>query len=154
MQALRRWFSTELKLRLTPHQYYITQGKGQERPFTGDYWYVQDPGNYNCVVCDNLLFPSHFKYFPDTGHAAFWASAVDATKITHTHNGDEVQCNKCGSHLGYLHQNGPHPTKLHYQIKSGSLKFNEKGWFTIPPTRKVLRKLRRSQDSSDKNISE
>ena len=145
MQALRRWFSNELKYKLTPHQYYITQGKGEEREFTGDYWHVQDPGNYNCVSCDNLLFPSHFKYLPDTGHAAFWASAVDATKVMKTHKGDEVQCNHCGSHLGYLHQNGPNPTKLHYQIKSAALKFEEKGWFTLPLPRKQLRKLRKNQ---------
>lgn len=42
----------ELKSRLTPLQYYITQGKGNERPFTGEYWWTKDVGTYKCVCCN------------------------------------------------------------------------------------------------------
>lgn len=41
---------------LTPHQYWITQGKGMERPYTGDFWDNTDVGHYECVVCSNKLF--------------------------------------------------------------------------------------------------
>ena len=41
---------------LTPHQLWITQGKGTERPYTGEYWDNKDPGHYECVVCANKLF--------------------------------------------------------------------------------------------------
>jgi hypothetical protein len=41
---------------LHPHQYWITQGKGTERPFTGDHWDRKDVGHYECVVCTNKLF--------------------------------------------------------------------------------------------------
>jgi peptide-methionine (R)-S-oxide reductase len=38
---------------MTPHQYWLTQGHGSERPFTGEYWSTKDVGHYNCVVCDS-----------------------------------------------------------------------------------------------------
>lgn len=41
---------------LTPHQLWITQGKGIERPYTGEYWDNKDLGHYECVVCSNKLF--------------------------------------------------------------------------------------------------
>lgn len=41
---------------MTPHQYWITHGKGCERPFTGDFWYHKDVGHYECAICNNLLF--------------------------------------------------------------------------------------------------
>ena len=41
---------------LDPHTYWITQGKGTERPFTGKYWDTKDHGHYECVVCANTVF--------------------------------------------------------------------------------------------------
>ena len=41
---------------LTPHQLWLTSGKGMERPYTGDYWDNNDVGHYECVVCSNKLF--------------------------------------------------------------------------------------------------
>jgi peptide-methionine (R)-S-oxide reductase len=48
----------ELKELLTPEQYHVTQEKGTERAFTGEYWKTKDPGMYRCVVCGNELFSS------------------------------------------------------------------------------------------------
>lgn len=103
--------SEELRFQLNPHQYFVTQGKGYERPYTGDYWWVKDVGNYHCIVCHNLLFPSHYKFFPNTGHAAFFASKKDATIIE---NENEVKCTSCSAHLGHVLEDGPFPTKKHY----------------------------------------
>ena len=44
-------YIANLKKRLTPHQFYITQSKGMERAFTGDYWWTNDVGRYDCVTC-------------------------------------------------------------------------------------------------------
>ena len=50
---IMRRFST--KLLLSPHQYFVTKGKGPERPYTGDYWWVKDVGSYHCIVCDSKI---------------------------------------------------------------------------------------------------
>ena len=46
----------EKQLELTPHQLWLTEGKGTERSFTGDYWFVKDVGTYHCVKCESSLF--------------------------------------------------------------------------------------------------
>jgi hypothetical protein len=47
---------SDLKKRLSPLEYNVTQEKGTERPFTGEYWDNKDTGIYSCIVCDNELF--------------------------------------------------------------------------------------------------
>lgn len=132
---------TNLKMRMYPHEYFITQGKGIERPFTGSYWWVKDIGDYHCVVCDQNLFPSNYKFFPTTGIASFFASHDKATKLEN----DEVQCSSCQSHLGHISDDGPAPTYKNLQIKSGALKFKPTPWFTLPPTRKEQKAERRKK---------
>jgi len=59
--------------KLTPMEYQLTQGKGSERPFTGDYWETQKVGVYACKVCTQRLFSSTHKYqAKGIGHATFW----------------------------------------------------------------------------------
>lgn len=59
--------------KLTPMEYYIMQGKGQERPFTGDYWDTEQVGVYACKCCTQRLFSSTHKYkAKGIGHATFW----------------------------------------------------------------------------------
>lgn len=41
---------------LSPHAYWLMQGQGMERPFTGDYWFTKDTGHYTCLACSNKLF--------------------------------------------------------------------------------------------------
>ena len=52
----------ELRLRLTPMQFHVTQEAGTERPFTGEYWNVFEPGTYECVVCGTELFDADTKF--------------------------------------------------------------------------------------------
>src|SRR6478736_4470045 len=52
----------DLRTRLTPEQFYVTQEKGTERPFTGKYWDTKEPGKYYCVVCGAELFTSDSKF--------------------------------------------------------------------------------------------
>ncbi|OMJ82781.1 hypothetical protein SteCoe_16430 [Stentor coeruleus] len=128
----------DLKMKMYPHEYFVTQGKGIERPFTGEYWWMTDIGNYNCKVCKNSLFPSHYKFFPKTGHCAFFDSHPGATKVE---NG-ELQCSKCQSHLGHATDDGPLPTFKNLQVKSAALIFEPKPWWEAPPTRNERRKIR------------
>lgn len=135
-----------LKLSLTPHEFFVTQGKGFERPFTGEFWWYKDVGTYHCKVCSSALFPSHYKFSTPTGHATFFSSLKDATK----ENADEVNCSKCDSHLGTVSEQGPAPTYRTLTIKSASLSFKPKPFFEVPPTRNEKRKLRQMKEKKDK----
>ena len=61
----------ELRDRLSPLQYEVTQKAGTERAFTGAYWDTKDPGSYRCIVCDQLLFRSDTKYDSGSGWPSF-----------------------------------------------------------------------------------
>ncbi|XP_024940790.1 methionine-R-sulfoxide reductase B1 isoform X4 [Cephus cinctus] len=61
----------EVRKRLTPLQWHVTQEKGTERPFTGCYNKFYDKGTYTCIVCDQELFSSDTKYDSGCGWPAF-----------------------------------------------------------------------------------
>ena len=52
----------ELRERLDPLSFQVTQHAGTERAFTGKYWDTHTDGTYNCIVCDAPLFTSNTKF--------------------------------------------------------------------------------------------
>jgi peptide-methionine (R)-S-oxide reductase len=119
----------ELRQRLTPEQYEVTQHAGTERAFTGAYWNTKDPGTYRCIVCDAPLFSSETKYESGSGWPSFW-EAVDPTRVTLVEDRaygmvrTEVNCANCGAHLGHLFPDGPQPTGDRYCMNSASLRLD------------------------------
>ena len=121
----------DLKARLTPIQYEVTQNKGTERPWTGEYNKHYEDGEYNCVVCGHNLFSSDHKFDSGCGWPAF--SKARASKVTEhkdTSHGmvrTEVVCSNCGAHLGHVFNDGPKSMGgLRYCINSASITFESK----------------------------
>ena len=121
----------ELKQKLTPEQYHVTQEAGTECAFTGKYWDCHDDGVYRCAGCGAELFDASTKFESGTGWPSFTAPMVaDAVEVivdrTHGMVREEVVCRACGGHLGHVFPDGPGPTGERYCMNSCSLELDPK----------------------------
>ena len=100
--------------------------------FTGAYWDTKDGGVYRCKACGEPLFDSETKFDSGTGWPSFYAPMdVEAVETEDDRSffmrRTEVDCNRCGGHLGHVFEDGPNPTGLRYCINSCSLDFEAEG---------------------------
>ena len=114
---------------LTPEQYEVLRRAGTEAPFTGEYVYNKDSGDYRCAACGATLFSADTKFDSGTGWPSFTepavAEAVEVRRdLSHGMIRTEVVCRRCGGHLGHVFDDGPADKGgLRYCINSCALDF-------------------------------
>ncbi|NLK08221.1 MAG: peptide-methionine (R)-S-oxide reductase MsrB [Firmicutes bacterium] len=117
-----------LRKRLSPIQYEVTQNDGTEPPFKNEFWDHEEEGIYVDIVSGEPLFSSLDKYDAGCGWPSFTkpineAHIKEKTDQSHGMIRTEVRSEGADSHLGHVFPDGPNPRGTRYCINSAALRF-------------------------------
>lgn len=118
----------ELKGKLTPMQYEVTQNNGTEPPFRNEYWNDQREGIYVDIISGKALFSSRDKYDAGCGWPSFTKpimeeEVIEKKDMSHFMVRTEVRSKEADAHLGHVFDDGPGENGLRYCINSAALRF-------------------------------
>ncbi|MRG85791.1 peptide-methionine (S)-S-oxide reductase MsrA [Salinibacillus xinjiangensis] len=119
----------ELKQKLNPIQYHVTQENGTEVPFQNEYWDHEGEGIYVDVVSGEPLFSSKDKYDAGCGWPSFTKPIFDKQvkqelDTSHGMRRVEIRSSYADSHLGHVFEDGPiDQGGLRYCMNSAAMRF-------------------------------
>jgi peptide-methionine (R)-S-oxide reductase len=117
----------EWRAMLSDMEYRVMREDGTEPAYSSPLDKVYEPGLYHCRGCDQALYSSEHKYDSGTGWPSFWQALPDAIatkpdrKLLFVRT--ECHCDRCGSHLGHIFDDGPDPTGKRHCLNGVSLVF-------------------------------
>lgn len=119
---------SELKKKLTPMQYEVTQNNGTEPPFHNEYWDNTEEGIYVDIISGKPLFSSLDQYDAGCGWPSFTkpieeSEILEKEDLSHGMIRTEVRSKTADSHLGHVFPDGPGPAGLRYCINSAAMRF-------------------------------